>query len=199
METMIYGYARCSTDDTKQDIQGQIRELKSKGATDKTIYKEYESGTNVNRAEFNKLLDVVKSGDTIVTTEISRLARSTKQLVDIIEYVETKGIKLEIGSLVFDCRDGKQTDIMTKAMLQIVGVFAELERNMISERVKRGMLNAKAEGKVLGRPKTTKENIPESFIEAYNLVKEGRINVVQACKMADIKKTSYYKYKKIVD
>ena len=70
---MIYGYARCSTNEDLQDINRQIRELKQQGATDTTIYKEYESGTKVNRAELQKLLNVIQTGDTIVATEVSRL------------------------------------------------------------------------------------------------------------------------------
>ena len=81
----IYGYARCSTNEKKQDIQRQVKELKELGATDETIYTEYESGTKANRVELKRLLDTVQQGDTIVVSEVSRISRSTKQLIDIIE------------------------------------------------------------------------------------------------------------------
>lgn len=87
---MVYGYCRCSTNETKQDIDRQIRELKEMGATAKTIFKEYESGTKVNRPEYMKMLDIIKDGDTIVTTEVSRLTRSTKQLCDLIDLCKKK-------------------------------------------------------------------------------------------------------------
>ena len=90
---MIYGYARCSTNEDLQDINRQIRELKQQGATDTTIYKEYESGTKVNRAELQKLLNVIQTGDTIVATEVSRITRSTKQLCEILELAKEKKIK----------------------------------------------------------------------------------------------------------
>ena len=77
---MIYGYARCSTNEQLQDINRQVRELKQQGATDTTIYLEYESGTKINRAELQKLLSAVQTGDTIFATEVSRITRSTKQL-----------------------------------------------------------------------------------------------------------------------
>ena len=131
---MIYGYARCSTNESMQDIDRQIRELKQQGAEDKTIYREYESGTKTNRAELQKLLDIVKPGDTILATEVSRITRSTKQLCDIIELAKNRKIKLVLGSFVVDCR--KELDPMTEGMLKMMGVFAELERNMISQRVK---------------------------------------------------------------
>ena len=77
---MIYSYARCSTNEEMQDINRQIRELKQLGATDKTIYREYESGMNHDRVELQRLLKAVETGDTIVVTEVSRITRSTKQL-----------------------------------------------------------------------------------------------------------------------
>ena len=71
---MTYGYARCSTNEERQDIDRQKRELYTLGVTDdKYIYLEYESGMKSNRAELQKLLDLVKEGDAIATTEVSRL------------------------------------------------------------------------------------------------------------------------------
>jgi len=145
---MVYGYARCSTNKDLQDITRQVRELKQQGATDETIYMEYESGTKINRAELAKLLNVVKEGDTIYATEVSRITRSTKQLCDIIELAKEKQIKLVLGTFIVDC--SKELDPMTEGMLKLMGVFAELERNMISQRVKSGMEHAKAKGKIVG-------------------------------------------------
>ena len=79
----IYGYCRCSTDDRKQDVRRQVRELKEMGAIDETIYTEYISGTSVNKIELNRLLEAIPDGGTIVVTEISRISRSTKQLLDL--------------------------------------------------------------------------------------------------------------------
>lgn len=82
---VIYGYARCSTDESRQDIDRQKRELFSMGVKeDKYIYWEYESGRKTDRVELSKLLDVIKTGDTIATTEFSRLTKSTKQLCEIL-------------------------------------------------------------------------------------------------------------------
>lgn len=90
---MVYGYARCSTNEKLQDINRQVRELKRQGAKDKTIYLEYESGMKADRVELNKLLDIVQSGDTIIATEVSRITRSTKQLCDIIELAKVQFLK----------------------------------------------------------------------------------------------------------
>ena len=77
MGNITYGYARCSTNDSKQDITRQTRELKSLGVEEANIFMEYESGTKTNRNELKKLLEIVKSGDTIVSTEVSRVTRSS--------------------------------------------------------------------------------------------------------------------------
>lgn len=196
---IIYGYARCSTDESKQDIEYQVRELKKMGAIKENIYLEYESGTKVDRVEFSKMLNAVSKGDIIVTTEVSRLTRSTKQLCDVIELVQKKCLKLIIGkSMTIDCTNG-ELDPMTKAFVQMSGVFAELERNMISQRVKLGMANAAAKGKVIGRPSTTKEDIPNIFYKHYPKYKNKQINASEFSRLCDMSRTTLYKYLKIVE
>ena len=196
---MIYGYARCSTSEKEQDIDRQKRELKELGATAETIYFEYESGTKVDRPEFNKLLNIVQQGDTIVTTEVSRLTRSTKQLCDIIQLISEKKLKLVIkGSVTIDCANG-EIDPMTKSFLQMAGVFAELERNLISARVKSGIDNARAKGKVIGRPKTTKDSIPEVFTKHYPLYKEGKLNKMEFSKVCGLSYPTIFKYLALVE
>lgn len=169
---MRYGYARCSTNESKQDINRQIRELKKLGVEKNNIFFEYESGTKVDRIELRRLLDMVATGDTIVATEVSRLTRSTKQLCDLVDFAKEKHLKLVLGSFVVDCT--KELDCMTEAMLKVFGVFSELERNMISDRVKSGMENAKAKGKTLGRPKTTIEDLPKKFEVGYKLYLQAK-------------------------
>ena len=194
---MIYGYARCSTNEDLQDINRQVRELKMQGATDETIYMEYESGTKVNRAELTKLLNIVKEGDTIYATEVSRITRSTKQLCDIIELAKKKQIKLILGTFVVDC--SKELDPMTEGMLKMMGVFAELERNMISQRVKSGMDNAKAKGKQIGRPVTTSDDIPHIFYKHYPKFKNGEINKTEFSRLCSLSYPTIYKYLSIVE
>lgn len=194
---MIYGYARCSTNETLQDINRQIRELKQKGATDKTIYREYESGTKLNRVELQKLLDIVKPGDTILATEVSRLTRSTKQLCDVIEMAKEKRIKLVLGTFIVDC--SQELDPMTEGMLKMMGVFAELERNMISQRVKSGMANAKAKGKLIGRPKVTEDSIPNVFYKHYPKYKKGKISKKDFSRLCSLSYPTIYKYLHILE
>lgn len=194
---MIYGYARCSTNEKIQDINRQVRELKQQGATDTTIYLEYESGTKVNRSELNKLLNIVQTGDTIVSTEVSRITRSTKQLCDIIELAKAKHIKLVLGNFVVDC--SKELDPMTEGMLKMMGVFSELERNIISQRVKSGMDNAKSKGKVIGRPTTTADDIPTVFYKHYPKYKNGEINKKEFARLCNLSYPTVYKYLNIIE
>ena len=194
---MIYGYARCSTNEQQQDINRQVRELKQQGATDKTIYRVYESGMKVERAELSKLLDVIQEGDTIIATEVSRITRSTKQLCDIIELAKNKHIRLELGTFVVDCT--KELDPMTEGMLKMMGVFAELERNIISQRVKSGMQNAKAKGKKIGRPAVSAEDIPIIFYKHYPKYKKGEINKKEFSRLCNVSYPTIYKYLHIVE
>lgn len=194
---MIYGYGRCSTNELLQDISRQIRELKQHGATDTTIYLEYESGMKENRAELQKLLNIVQEGDTIVATEVSRITRSTKQLCEIIELAKSKQIKLILGNFIVDC--SKELDPMTEGMLKMMGVFSELERNITSQRVKSGMQNAKAKGKTIGRPTTTADNIPPIFYKHYPKYKSGDINKSEFSRLCSLSYPTIYKYLEIVE
>lgn len=192
---MIYGYARCSTDSVKQDITRQTRELKALGVTN--IYFEYESGTKADREQLKKLMEVVVEDDTIVATEVSRITRSTKQLCEVIEFAKDRKIKLLLGNFIVDCT--KELDPMTEGMLKMMGVFSELERNMISQRVKSGMANAIAKGKIVGRPKTSKDDIPSNVLKAYELYNNGKINKSECARMCDISRPSLDKYIKIIE
>lgn len=197
---MVYGYARCSTNEERQDIDRQKRELYSLGVTeDKCIYWEYESGTKTDRAELQKLLDIIKEGDTIVTTEVSRLTRSTKHLCEILQIVQEKKIILNIGgSFVVDCSQGKM-DPMTEGMIKMWGVFAEMERNIISQRVVSGMKNAATKGVKLGRPEVTKDSLPDKFWKYYSFYQKGDLSITDFAKVMDVSRTTIYKYIQIAE
>ena len=194
---MVYGYARCSTNDKLQDINRQIRELKVFGITDTELFTEYESGTKLNRTELTKLLNIISQGDTLVATEVSRITRSTKQLCDILEFAKEKHIKLILGSFVVDCTSN--LDPMTEGMLKMMGVFSELERNIISQRVKSGMQNAKEKGSPIGRPKTSYDNLPQIFFKYYPKFKTGLINKQDLSRLCSLSYPTIIKYIKIVE
>ena len=163
---MIYGYARCSTNEDKQDIQRQVRELKAAGA--EQVYLEYEHGDSVVKEQLAALLEQANAGDTILTLEVSRLARSTKQLCDIIETVKDKRLRLSI--------------------------VGSIQVEIIRERVRSGMRNAAAKGVKIGRPQTTLDDIPANFLRHYPQYKKGAFNLTELARLCAISRTTAYKY-----
>ena len=189
---MTYGYARCSTNETKQDINRQVRELTTAGAD--TLFLEYEHGDSKIKSQQEAMFAQAQAGDTILTLEVPRLARSTQQLCEIIERVREKRLRLVIiGSITLDCREGR-ADPMSEAFLQMAGVFSQLELSMIRERVRSGMANAKAKGKQIGRPQTTKDSIPAIFLRHYPAYKSGQLNITELSRVCDLSRTTIYKY-----
>ena len=189
---MTYGYARCSTNETKQDINRQVRELKAAGAEE--IFLEYEHGDSKVKPQQEAMFAAATPGDTVIVLEVPRLARSTQQLCEIIDLIREKHLRLVIvGSITLDCREGR-ADPMSEAFLQMAGVFSQLELSMIRERVRSGMANAKAKGKQIGRPQVTKDDVPAIFLRHYPAYKSGHLNISELSRVCDLSRTTIYKY-----
>jgi DNA invertase Pin-like site-specific DNA recombinase len=189
---MNRGYSRCSTNEGKQDINRQVRELKAAGA--EVVYMEYEHGDAKVKNQQQAMFAESEAGDTIIVLEVSRLARSTQQLCEIIEIIRAKHLRLVIvGSITLDCRNG-QADPMSEAFLQMAGVFSQLELSMIRARVRSGMENAKAKGKQIGRPQVTANDVPSGFLRHYPAYKRGQLNVSELARVCNISRTTAYKY-----
>lgn len=195
---MVYGYARCSTNESKQDIDRQKRELINMGVESDNIYWEYESGANADRVQLKRLLDTVQSRDTIVTTEVSRLTRSMKHLCEIIQSIQDKKICLKIGSFVADCRD-EEMDAMTQGMIMMWGVFAQMERRITSDRVKSGMKNAKAKGRHIGRPALSEEMLPKKFFKYYPKYKDEQMTLTDFAKVLGCTRKTLYSYIRVYE
>lgn len=194
---MNYGYARCSTNETKQDINRQVRELKAAGA--EKIYLEYEHGDSKIKCQQEAMFATAMPGDTLITLEVPRLARSTQQLCEIIEKIREKRLRLVIvGSITLDCREGR-ADPMSEAFLQMAGVFSQLELAMIRERVRSGMANAKAKGKQIGRPRLAIDDLPANFLRHYPAYKKGQLNVSELARVCELSRTTAYKYISVVE
>ena len=193
----IYGFARVSLAEEKgQDLNRQIRELKAAGAEE--IVAERVHGDAKIKPELSLLLETAEAGSTIICTEVSRLSRSTQQLCGIIDIIREKRMRLVIiGSITIDCRNGEM-DAMSSAFLKMAGVFSELELQMIRARVKSGMANAREKGRPIGRPKTTKEDIPASFYKHYPAYVAGKINVSELARVCGLSRPTVYKYLRII-
>jgi len=139
----LYGYARVSTID--QDLALQRAALKAAGCD--VIRAEKASGTRRDgRTELQALLDFLRHGDTLVVTRIDRLARSVKDLQDIVHELKAKGAKLKATEQPIDTATAAG-----KAFLDMLGVFAEFETNLRRERQLDGIAAAKARGVYKGR------------------------------------------------
>lgn len=147
---MIIGYARVSTVD--QNLDRQISMLSEHGC--EKMVKEKFTGTIKDRSGLNQLFEVIRKGDTVVVESISRLGRKTLDILTIIQHFEEMGIQF------VSLKENMDTRTSTgKAMFQMLCVIAELERNLIAERVKEGLAASKKRGKQLGRPKLEKDKL----------------------------------------
>ncbi|PEB78926.1 recombinase family protein [Bacillus nitratireducens] len=147
---MIIGYARVSTID--QNLDRQISTLSEYGC--EKIVKEKFTGTIKDRKGLHQLFDMLRNGDTVVVESISRLGRKTLDILNIIQQLE------ETGMQFISLKENMDTRTSTgKAMFQMMCIIAELERNLIAERVKEGLEARKKHGKTLGRPKLDKEKL----------------------------------------
>ncbi|RLL47837.1 recombinase family protein [Oceanobacillus piezotolerans] len=131
---MKYGYARVST--LNQDLEAQLQRLEQEGC--EKIYKDKFTGTKRDRPQFNKLLEVLKEGDTLVVTKLDRFARTSRDGIEIIQDLFKRGVKVHVLNmgLVEDTPTGR-------LILSVMLAFAEFERNMIVERTLEGKAIAK--------------------------------------------------------
>ncbi len=196
----VWGYARCSTNEKKQNIEMQLRALKETGATDETIYVEWESGSKEDRKELNKLFNAVRDYDTISVYSIDRVSRSSLQFIKIINYIEEHHLKLIItqSGFVVDCTSNMM-DIMTETLLKVISIFNEMERKVICARVQDGVNNAKLKGIKLGRPKTVYEDIPEVFFRYLPKYLNREINKSEFARLSNLSYPTIYKYLEIVN
>ena len=123
-----YGYARVST--LKQDLTEQIAEITAKGISKDNIFAEKMTGTRPNRPVWLDLMNTVESGDEIVVTKLDRLGRSLQVILQEIDQLTTKNVKVTVGNMSFD-----RSTAVGKLMLNVMASFAEFERDMIVDRM----------------------------------------------------------------
>jgi DNA invertase Pin-like site-specific DNA recombinase len=148
MTATLIGYARCSTD--KQDLAAQRAALEQLGVVPERIYTDRGlTGTNRARPGLDQALAAVRAGDTLVVPKLDRLARSVPDARAIADSLAARGIKLALGSSVYD-----PADPMGKMFFNILATFAEFEADLIRLRTREGMAIARARGRLRGkRPK----------------------------------------------
>ena len=179
---MIFGYARVST--KHQSLDMQLDELNRYGCDD--IVSEKESGAKKDRKELQLLLGKLRKGDTLVVYKLDRLGRTMHQLVNLLQEFNEKGINF------VSIKDGIDTSTtMGKFLFHIFGAMAEMEREIITERVISGVAAAKARGREGGRKKAhTKQQI-EIMME---LIEMGNKTKVEICEIFNVSRATLYRY-----
>ena len=180
---MKYGYARVST--RHQDLEGQLRQLEDERC-DK-IYFEKITGVKSDRPEFQKLLQAIQTGDTLVVTKLDRFARSTQDALNTIKYLFEKGVRINV--LTLGIIENTSTG---RLIFTIFSAFADFERDLIVERTQ--------EGKEIAKQKPNfREGRPRKFSQqqinlAMNLLKTNSYSEVE--KMTGISKSTLTRYKR---
>lgn len=187
----IYGYARCSTNEQKQDIKRQIRDLEALGA--ETIFQDYATGSDTLRQQLSVLQMRIEPGDTIVSTELSRLTRSLHHLCHLMEWAEEHKINFKLGNMTADFTAG-EIDPMAEGMVYMLGVFAQLERKITIQRIHSGIAHARSNGKKLGRPAMSKDKLPKPFLKHLPKYQSGELSISEFARLCGCSRPSIHRY-----
>lgn len=180
MKNYVFGYARVSTE--AQNLDRQLDALEQYGVD--MIYNEKMTGTKKNRPELTKLLDRITEGDTVVVESLSRLGRSTKDLIELTETFQSKGVNL------VSLKESIDTNSPTgKLLFTLMSAIAQFERDVIADRTREGLESARARGRNGGRPKADAEQVKK----AIKLYKTGQYSVKEIEELTGIKKSTLYR------
>ena len=179
MTSSKIGYCRVST--TAQNMTAQLEVLNKAGCQE--IFKEKVSGSSADRPELRKLLDYIRKGDTVTVTKLDRLARSTKDLLNIAEEIKKKGADFEVLNINLDTKSPTG-----QLMLTMLAAIAEFEKGIMLERQREGIDIAKEDGKYKGR-----KPIEETKLQQVQTLVENGISVSKAVSEVGIGRRTYYK------
>ena len=181
----LVGYARVSKSDGSQDLETQIQKLKAAGVEDAQIYIEQASGAKDDRPVFRECLKACRRGDCLVFYRFDRITRSLAKLVITMDDLSKRGVAMKSLTEPFDT-----SDPTSRAMVQMIGIFAELERNIISRRTKDSLAYRKSIGVKLGRPSA----LTTDKIEQLEFMVSRGKSVKEMCEKLSISKPTYYKW-----
>lgn len=181
MSSYIYGYARVST--RQQELDRQLDLLKEYNCNE--ILTEKMSGTKTDRPELNRLKDKIRPGDMVVVESFSRLGRSTKDLIGLVNYFEEMDVKLISIKEKFD-----MSTPQGKLMMTVFQAFSQFERDLIVQRTKEGLKSARTRGRKGGRPQVNTKEVTK----AVNLYKTEQYSVKEIVEMTGISRATLYRY-----
>ena len=177
---MIIGYARVST--TDQNLDRQLDNLKARGC--ERIFQEKMTGTKANRPEYQRMLDTLRAGDTLIVDSFSRLSRSTKDLLDTVEGLTQKGVNLVSLKEQLDT-----TTATGKLMLTMLSALSQFERDIIAERTKDGLKAARARGRKGGRPTVDSSKLGQ----AIKMYESQQFSLAEITKATSISAPTLYR------
>lgn len=198
MESKVFGYARVSS--AHQNEDRQLEALKKFGIDERNIIIDKESGKDMDRHGYQSLKHtLLRKGDILVVKELDRLSRRKEDIKNELEYLKRSGIRvkiLNIPTTLADFPDGNEwvLDMVNNILIEVMGSIAEEERNKIHQRQREGIDAAMTKGTTFGRPQVEK---PDRWSEVMEQVKNQEITSVQAMNLLGMKKTSYYKLRKL--
>lgn len=178
-----YGYARTSTTDQRAGLEHQIKSLLASGVSEEDIITEEASAVR-ERPQLDQLMKVLRQGDSLVVTTLSRLARSTKHLLQIAEELHEKQCSLQILDFGLDTSTAQG-----KMVLTMLAAVAEFERSLMLERQAIGVKKAKEEGKYKGRPAVDDAKVKR----VVQMRKSGEMTVEEIAKATDLGISTVYK------
>ena len=178
---MKIGYIRVSS--AEQNTIRQEVLMETLGVDE--IYIDRMSGKNTNRPELQKMMEYVRRGDTVIVESISRFARNTRDLLELVERLTEKGVEFVSKKEAIDT-----TTPAGKFMLTVFGAVAELERDYILQRQKEGIAIAKAQGKYKGRKPVALSNDFDKIIRRW---KWGEISAAEAMRTLGMSKSTFYR------
>ncbi len=180
MKNYIFGYARVSTE--LQNLDRQLDALGKYGV--EMIYNEKMTGTKKDRPELSKLLERITKGDTVVVESLSRLGRSTKDLIELTELFRSKGVHL------VSLKENVDTSTSTgKLLFTLMSAIAQFERDTIADRTREGLRSARARGRTGGRPKAN----PDQVRKAVKLYRTGQYSIKEIEELTGVKKSTLYR------
>lgn len=175
---MYLGYARVSTDD--QATEAQLDALKKAGC--ERVFEEHASGGRWDRPELHRMLDQLRTGDVVVVWKLDRLSRSLKDLLSIMEKIDAAGAGFRSLTEAIDT-----TTPAGRMMMQMVGVFAEFEREMIRERTRAGLERARKKGRHPGRKPKLSDGQRR---EIRDLVTSGKHSEAEAARLFGVHRST---------
>lgn len=181
---MLVGYARVSTD--KQNLDRQIDMLVEYGVDERNIYMEKMTGTKADRPQLNDMINNLKINDIVIISDLTRVSRSTKDLLMIVDKIKLKGASIK--SIKDTWLDTTSNNPYNEFLLTIMSGMAQLERDLISQRTKEGLKSAKARGRNGGRP--SKRNNKVMTIKL--LYKEG-IKISEIAEQTELSRSTIYR------